>query len=151
MGTTPPGFRRVDYAALIFERVNNINIFTMNRDFLSDEERLLLSGYEPNDRKKADRTEKHARDYVERNPYGDYMEEHEREKRKERVERMAESVLRARKILDYGKWENYKKDMAGRVREGFMDGEILAIIRYVEENMPVNSPESQHSESKIVE
>lgn len=46
----------------------------MNRDFLSDEERRLLSGYEPNDRKKADRTEKHARDYAERNPYGDYME-----------------------------------------------------------------------------
>ena len=109
----------------------------MKRDFLSDEERRLLSGYEPKDKTKADRIERHACYFVDYNPaYDDYFKAYLREKEDERIKGMVESVLLTRERLGGAEWDNFKKDMTGRVREGFMDEEILSVIRYVEENMP---------------
>lgn len=107
----------------------------MKRDFLSDEERTLLSNYEPKDKSRADRIERHASDYTDYNQaYDDYFKAYLREKEDERIKGMVESVLLTRERLGGSEWDNFKKDMTGRVREGFMDEEILAIIRYVEEN-----------------
>lgn len=108
----------------------------MKRDFLSDEERTLLSNYEPKDKSRADRIERHASEYSDYNPtYDDYFKAYLREKEDGRIKGMVESVLSARERLGGSEWENYKKDMRCRVVEGFMDEEILSVIRYVEENI----------------
>lgn len=107
----------------------------MKRDFLSDEERGILEGYEPKDKTKADRIERHSSEYTDYNPaYDDYFRAYLREKEDERIKGMVESVLLARERLGEEEWDNFKKDTRGRVVEGFMDEEILAIIRYVEDN-----------------